>query len=96
MPEEKDILVVFSSPELLDDIFSIADHGLDFLWLWWRTQLSALQFFFILKGDGRYIHILICTMEKDLTLDSRMKPVSQQYLRLGGALGTLAGEEVGI
>lgn len=47
--EEKDILVVFSSPELLNDIFGIADHGLDFLLLWWRTQLSDLHFFFILK-----------------------------------------------
>lgn len=51
--EEEDILVVFCSPELLDDILGVTDHGSDFLRLWGRTQLPELHFFFVLERDGK-------------------------------------------
>lgn len=30
---KEDILVMFSSPELFNEMFGITDHGLDLLWL---------------------------------------------------------------
>lgn len=51
--QEEDILVVLGSPEFLDYIFGITDHRSDFLWLWWRTQLPDLHFFFILERDEK-------------------------------------------
>lgn len=54
----KDILVVFRSPELFDDISGIMDHGSDFLWLRWRTQFLDLHFLFVLKRDKKIPQII--------------------------------------
>lgn len=47
----EDIFVVLGSSKFFNDIFGIMDHGFDFLWLRWRTELPDLHLCLVLEGE---------------------------------------------
>lgn len=46
----EDIFVVLGFSKFFNDIFGIMDHGFDFFWLGWRTELPDLHLCLVLEG----------------------------------------------